>query len=127
MVLKAQRDDLPLRSDVLKAKLLGLRFLLLRSPPCFCSLPEVKGKLSDITSVGNLWSPGLYCFFIADHQWFLLATHVGRLLQLEIMFELIFLQCIGGKHRNREGQLGDNEGAHRDGEARVKPVRDTAA
>ena len=34
---------------------------------------------------------------------------------------------IRGEHRNREGQCGDNEGAHRDGEARVKPVRDTAA
>ena len=48
-------------------------------------------------------------------------------------FELVFLhlkkgQCIiRGEHRNREGQSGDNEGAHRDGEARVKPVRDTAA
>ena len=87
MVLKTQRDDLPLRSDVLKAKLLGLCFLLFRSPPCFCSLPEV----TDITNLGNFCSPGLYCLCIADHQWFLLTTHIGRLLQLEIMFELIFL------------------------------------
>ena len=131
MVLKTQRDDLPLRSDVLKAKLLRLRFLLLRSPPCFCSLPEIKGKLSVCTKFSNMWSPGLYCFFKADHQWFLLTTHVGRFLHLEITFELVVLhlkgQCISGKHRNREGQSGDNEGAHRDGEARVKPVRDTAA
>ena len=29
--------------------------------------------------------------------------------------------------RKREGQFQDNEGAHRDGETRVKPVRNTAA
>ena len=44
--LKGAENDLPLRSDVLKAKLLGLCFLILRSlPPCLCSLPEFEGKL----------------------------------------------------------------------------------
>ena len=69
--------------------------VVLLAPPLALSLllTPAWGKEEQLTSIiffVNGESPGLDRLLVADHNWFLLATHIRRLLQLTKTDQLTF-------------------------------------